>query len=88
MAYGIGILLLSAVAGYWVLERSALHKGQLKRVGQFVGWLVIVVSVVGIACRVWCLASGNSGWCSMGKGWKGGYCPLTSKSAPGPAQAP
>ena len=75
MAYGTGLLLLSAVAGYWVLERSATHnKGNLKRIGQAVGWFVILCSIVGIACKVYSLAS-----CPPGsKTW---FCPFSPKTS-------
>ena len=75
--HGGGLLLLSAVAGYWVLERSSSHKGTLKQVGQVVGWVVVVVSLVGVACRVSGAITGK-GWCPQTG--KGGYiCPFTGK---------
>ena len=76
-----GALLLAAVAGYWVLERAATHKGQLKRIGQTLGWLIIVVSVVGVICRVWCLVTGRMGACPLDRG--GWSCPRASKGTPG-----
>ena len=80
MVHGTGLLLLSSVAGYWVLERSAGHKGQLKSVGQVIGWVVIVTSLVGLTCRVWALATGQA-FCPIdGKGSY--FCPLTGKSMP------
>ena len=69
MIHGSGVLLLTAVAGYWVLERADTHKGDLRRVGKVLGWTIIVVSLIGVACNVWCLAA-----------YKGGYCPLPKKS--------
>jgi hypothetical protein len=60
MTHGTGLLLLSAVAGYWVLERSAAHKGQLKNVGQLIGWVVIVISLVGMACKIFALTTGKT----------------------------
>ena len=81
--HGVGLLLLSAVAGYWVLERSSVHKGELKRVGQLLGGLVIVVSLIGVVCTVACMAGGmGCGSMGMGKGMKGTSCPFTSKMAP------
>ena len=80
MAYGTGILLLTAVAGYWVLERSAAHKGNIKQVGQVVGWFVIVTSIIGVTCRVYTLATGKA-YCPPG------LCPFTHKSSPPPAQS-
>jgi hypothetical protein len=84
MLHGVVGLLLTTVAGYWVLERAEGHKGQLKKVGQFLGALIIVVSVLGLACSLWCFASGKTGYCpgGMGKGW---FCPYGSKAAPPPA---
>ena len=90
MTHGVGILLLAAVAGYWVLERAAAHKGRLKQVGQLVGGLVIVMSLVGAVCTTICTATGSMGMCSMKRGMKaGGYtCPLTGASMPGAKSAP
>ncbi len=87
MLYGIGGLLLAAVAGYWVLERAETHKGQLKKVGQFLGALIIVVSVLGIACGLWCMASGKMGYCPAGGMGKGGFCPYGSKGVQAPSTA-
>ena len=65
IGHGIGLLLATAVAGYWVLERAETHKGDLRRVGKVLGWIVIVSSLIGIACRVWCYATCPPG--AMGK---------------------
>ena len=75
MLGGSGVLLLAAAVGYWVLERSATHnKGNLKRVGQAVGWFIIISSIIGIACKVYALKS-----CPPGsKSWS---CPFSSKTA-------
>ena len=92
MTHGIGLLLLSAVAGYWVLERASSQKGELKRVGRFLGGLVIAVSLIGVGCTVACLVSGMNG-CTMGCGpmgkrAMGGYaCPFTSKTKANPSPA-
>lgn len=79
---GGGALLLAAVAGYWVLERADKHKGNLKSIGQIVGWVVIVASLVGVACRVWGTAAGTMGWCPKGSMW----CPFTGKPMPSTSQ--
>ena len=49
--HGLGILLLAAVAGYWVLERATGRRGQLQKVGLMLGSIVIVVSLLGVACK-------------------------------------
>ena len=74
---GTGLLLLGAVAGYWALERAESHKGNLRQVGKVVGWVVIVSSLLGVACRVYAVASGQA--CPSA------YCPFKKSSAPVPA---
>jgi len=77
MIGGSGMLLLSSVAGYWVLERADRHKGGLRRIGQWLGVIIIAVSLVGVAGRVWCVASGF-----FGDGAKGGVlCPFAPRSS-------
>ena len=82
MGHGVGLLLLAAVGGYWVLERAATHKGGLKRAGQLVGSVIIAVSLIGVVCHVWYLVVGARGFCSMGKTGKGVYCPYTPEMSP------
>ena len=83
MIHSVGGLLLVSVAGYWVLERASAHKGGLKRVGQWLGAVIILVSLIGVACKVWYLAT-----CPSGSTGKGGYCPFPMKAPrpPSPSQ--
>lgn len=69
MLYGAGVFLLGAIGGYWMLERADNHKGSLKRVGQWLGAFLIIVSLLGLV-STFCKASGM----------KGGMCPLFPKS--------
>ena len=85
MGYGGGILLLAAVAGYWVLERAQTHKGTLKQVGQLLGWVIIVTSLIGMACRVWALATGKA-YCPAKKGWSYPYMQKSFTPPPSPPQ--
>ena len=65
-------LLLAAVAGYWVLERAETHKqGNLRRLGRFLGWVIVIASLVGVASRTCGMASK---YCGMKKSTT---CPLT-----------
>ena len=82
--HGSAWLLLTAVAGYWVLERAEAHtkKSDLRRAGKLLGWLIIVVSLMGVACNVWCVAKCRSGYGSMGGKKAGFFCPFTSKQMP------
>ena len=84
MVHSVGVLLLSSVGGYWVLERASGHRGRLKQVGQLLGGLIIIVSLIGVACRVWCLATGTAGFGPAGKagGWR---CPFAAKASPATA---
>lgn len=83
MVHGIAVLLLTTLAGYLVLERAENHKGELRRLGRFLGSLVVVVSLVGVVCKVWALVTCPAGMCpdGMGKGKRGGwFCPYHAKS--------
>ena len=82
--YGHGLvgLLLASVAGYWVLERASTHKGQLQKVGFAVGSFILIVSVVGVICSVWCLSSGTTGMCPFGSMGKGGYPRMSDSMRP------
>ncbi len=84
MVHGAETLLLAAVGGYWVLERAEAHKGNLKKVGQFLGWLIIVASLMGVACRVWSFAAS----CPIGMMGKGRTCPLGFKSTTASSPTP
>ena len=77
--HGGAILLLTLVAGYWVLERAEQRKGQLKKVGMAIGATVIVLSMLGIVCQFWCMGGGT---CPIMKGRGKMYCPFTPKAAP------
>ena len=81
VGHGIAPLLLAMVGGYWVVERAEREKGQIRQLGRFVGSLIIVVSLFGVACHVWALVT-----CPPGKAGKRWYCPYPSKMAP--AQPP
>ena len=61
-------LLVSAAAGYWVLAQSEHQKGGVRKLGQYLGVAIILVSVLGTACKIYKAVT-----CSM----DGGHCPLT-----------
>ena len=82
MMHDVGVLLLSVVAGYWVLERSSSHKGELQRVGRLLGTVVIAVSLIGLGYAIANVAAYSMSYCPMGKSaMTGRYCPFT-KMAP------
>ena len=71
MSSGIALLLISAAVGYWVIERANLHqKKNLKLIGQIVGAAIIVVSFLGVACKIYYLSSGQGGGYHHYKGYR------------------
>ena len=48
MGPGIGVFLISAAAGYWVLARSSAEQGWVKTLGRVMGVLIIFVSLLSI----------------------------------------
>ena len=73
--HGVGLLLLATAGGYWVLERSATQKKGLRRVGQWLGAVIIIVSLVGVACHIMAAAG-----CPLTSS-KSGFCPYPSKAS-------
>jgi len=84
---GVALLLLSAAVGYWVLERANDQKKELKTVGQVVGYLIIVLSFIGVACKVYALSTGRwVGYCPAKSGCPAGFkCPFSGQGAQPPA---
>ena len=80
MGHGTASLLFAAAAGYWVLERASAQKKNLKTIGQIVGAAIIVVSFVGVACKVYtiskCVKAGSYGP-------PGVLCPFTPQKPSG-----
>ena len=75
--HGVSTLLISAAAGYWVLTLAVHQKKNLKKIGQFVGFVIIGASLLSVACKAYSQLSS----CSTGKGFMGMTCPFTGKSA-------
>ena len=67
----IAPLLITAAAGYWVLERAEHEKGRVRTIGRIVAGLILVLSVAGMACKVYTCTNGSG----MGKSG----CPLMGK---------
>lgn len=80
MIHGVSTLLVAAAAGYWVLVQSTHQRDRVKMLGQWLGLVIIVVSVAGTACKLYTLATGksmSSMMCPAGKS-----CPFSAKQAP------
>ncbi len=79
MGHGVGLLLLTSVAGYWVLERASYQKkSDLRHIGKVLGCLIIVISIAGVACNIVCALKYRQASCAMPK--KNGYCPMGTPS--------
>ena len=74
LAHGVAPLLISAAVGYWVFERATGQKKPAKTVGQVVGAIIIVVALLGTACKVYYTVA-------CGKAAYGGFpCPMSGKA--------
>lgn len=73
---GKGLVLITLGIGYFVLLAAAKEKKQTKLLGQIIGWIIIVSSVLGI----WCYAQQ-----CVTTMKQGGACPFTGKVMSAPA---
>jgi len=67
--------LVSLAVGYWVLTLAEKEKNNTKKIGKVIGWIIIVVSLIGPLClagsAIHCVSSGGS--CTYSSN-----CPWTS----------
>ena len=59
MIHGVSVQLISAAAGYWVLTMADKERGRVKTLGQWLGLAIIVISVVGAGCKLYCMTTGQ-----------------------------
>ena len=52
MAQGISASLIAASFGYWTLTSAGKEKGRVKGLGQLIGLLIILLSLLGTFCQV------------------------------------
>lgn len=76
MGHGMSVLLVTSAVGYWTLTSAGREKGRVKTLGQYLGLLIIVLSLAAGACRAYYMVKA----CQAGK--MGGYgaaknCPFT-----------
>lgn len=76
VGHGVAVLLVSAAAGYWVLGHSEHQKGGVKKLGQYLGVAIILVSVIGAVCKIYSIVT------CYGPG-RAAMCPMTGKLLPG-----
>ena len=65
MIHGISLLMLSAAVGYWVITLAAKEKGRVKTLGNALGLLIIVISVLAFACKMKTCSYMKGGACSF-----------------------
>ena len=76
--HGVSGLLITVAVGYWVFTHAEKEKGQVRKLGQLLGLIIIGVSLVGVGCKIYLLATG----CPPGKV----FCPYTGRTAMPPGQ--
>ena len=69
--HGVSDLLITAAVGYWVVTQAQKEKGQIKKLGQLLGIIIVFISLVGAGCRIYCFAKSSP----IGKM----ACPYTGK---------
>lgn len=80
-------LLISAAAGYWVVTLSEHQKGGVRKLGQYLGVAIIVASVLGAACKIYCAAACyQQSMCPMPV-MKGAACPMSKTMGMGSSSA-
>ena len=72
----IAPLLITAAVGYWVLERAEHAKGRVRSIGRIVAAVILILSAVGVACKVYAY---SQGWCPVGNM----NCPITKGQTTG-----
>jgi hypothetical protein len=85
MTHHIAAYLISMAVGYWVLTLAAKEKGANQKIGKWIGWIIIVISLFGPlcigACHVFCRS--QSGFCNSSASchWSSGMmnCPEMGK---------
>ena len=79
IGHGMSILLVTSAVGYWTLTSAGREKGRVKTLGQYLGFLIIVLSLASAACKTYCAVTGSPcpPFGKMGKG-----CPFTGQSMP------
>ena len=81
MYHGVGMLLLTAVAGYWLMERALKQHGRMKQFGKLLSAFIITVSLLGVVCQAAKISSGKYSHYRMDKGGSGWSCPFAAKKA-------
>ena len=72
--HGVSSLLITSAVGYWVVTQAQKEKGQVKKLGLLLGIIIVLVSLVGVGCKIYSLATG----CPMSKI----TCPYMGKMGP------
>lgn len=82
MGHGMGILLITSAVGYWTLTSAGREKGRVKTLGQYLGLLIIVLSLAAAACKTYYTFQAYK------TGAFGKACPWGSKKMGGMAMCP
>ncbi len=79
--HSLAWLLITIAVGYWVLIVASKEKGGLKKLGKVLGIVIIVLSFLGVGCKLYYKCSGT-GYFGKGMGFK---CPISQRAAATPS---
>ena len=77
MGHGMSVLLVTSAVGYWTLTSAGKEKGRVKLLGQYLGLLIIVLSLASGACKMYCAMRACQA--SHGGYFGGKGCPWSKK---------
>ncbi len=86
IGHGMSMLLITSAVGYWTLTSAGKEKGRIKTLGQYLGLLIIVLSLASGACKTYYAVKACQG--GTGGGMYGNNCPFTGKPIGGMAACP
>ena len=61
MYSSVGILLIAAGVGYWVLTLANKQKDRIKKLGQWLALIMITISLIGVGCKIYHVTQYGSG---------------------------
>ena len=67
--FGVPLYLVTLALGYWVLRTAESQGKELKKIGQVIGVVIVLVSGVGLLCKAYwawrscCARSSSLGFC-------------------------
>ena len=87
--HSVAPLLIASAAGYWVMTQAEHQKGGVRKLGQYLGLAIVVASIIGAACKIYCAAAcATSSACPTPMMMKGSACPMSKTMGMPSSSAP